>query len=118
MCNNISFNSGLSDALELLSLPEPSDAIVAAHGLLTTSSIQAVASKGLRIPEDVSIIGFMSDWVSDMSSPRMTFVRQNVKEQGTKTFKLLQDQINGDEEVYHVVANARLEVRESTRKVC
>lgn len=118
MCNNISFNSGLSDALELLSLPEPPDAIVAAHGLLTTSSIQAVASKGLRIPEDVSIIGFMSDWVSDMSSPRMTFVRQNVKEQGTKAFKLLEDQINGDEEVYHVVANARLEVRESTRKVC
>jgi LacI family transcriptional regulator len=118
MCNNISFNSGLSDALELLSLPEPPDAIVAAHGLLTTSSIQAVTSKGLRIPEDVSIIGFMSDWVSDISNPRMTFVKQNLKELGTKAFKLLQDQINGDEEVYHVVANARLEVRESTRKVC
>lgn len=118
MCNNISFNSGLLDALELLSLPEPPDAIVAAHGLLTTSSIQAVTSKGLRIPEDVSIIGFMSDWVSDISNPRMTFVKQNLKELGTKAFKLLQDQINGDEEVYHVVANARLEVRESTRKVC
>ena len=118
MCNNISFNSGLSDTLELLSLPEPPDAIVAAHGLLTTSSIQAVASKGLRIPEDVSIIGFMSDWVSDIFNPRMTFVKQNLKELATKAFKLLQDQINGDEEVYHVVANARLEVRESTRKVC
>ena len=117
MCNNISFNSGLSDTLELLSLPEPPDAIIAAHGLLTTSSIQAVTSKGLRIPEDVSIIGFMSDWVSDISKPRMTFVKQNVKELGLKAFQLLKDQINGNDEVCHVIANARLEVRESTRKV-
>jgi LacI family transcriptional regulator len=107
----------LSDTLELLSLPEPPDAIIAAHGLLTTSSIQAVLSKGLHVPEDVSIIGFMSDWVSDISSPRMTFVKQNLKELGTKAFKLLQDQINGDDDVYHVITNARLEVRESTRKV-
>ena len=69
------------------------------------------------MPEDVSIIGFMSDWVSELATPRMTFVRQNVRELGTKAFKLLQDQINGDEDVYHVVVNARLEVRESTRKV-
>ena len=116
-CGYISFNSGLSDTLELLSLPEPPDAILATHGLLAISSAQAVNSRGLRVPEDVSIIGFMSDWVSDMFSPRMTFVRQNLKEFGTKAFKLLQDQINGDEEVYHVMANARLEVRESTRKL-
>ena len=116
-CGNISYNSGLSDTLELLSLPEPPDAIIATHGQLTTSAIQAVMSKGLHVPEDVSIIGFMSDWVSELATPRMTFVRQNVRELGTKAFKLLQDQINGDEDVYHVVVNARLEVRESTRKV-
>ena len=116
-CGNISFNSGLSDTLELLSLPEPPDAILAAHGMLTNAAFKAVMSKGLHIPEDVSIIGFMSDWVSEISTPRMTFIKQNLKELGTKAFKLLQNQINGDEEVYHVVANARLEVRESTRKL-
>ena len=59
----------------------------------------------------------MSDWVSELATPRMTFVKQNVKELGLKAFQLLQDQINGHEEVCHVIANARLEVRESTRKV-
>lgn len=116
-CGNISYNSGLTDTLDLLSLPEPPDAIIATHGQLTTSAIHAVMSKGLHVPEDVSIIGFMSDWVSELATPRMTFVRQNVRELGTKAFKLLQDQINGNEDVYHVVVNARLEVRESTRKV-
>lgn len=116
-CGTISFNSGLSDTLELLDLPEPPDAIIAAHGLLTTSAIQAITSKGLRIPEDVSVIGFMSDWVSEMNTPRITFVRHSPREFGTQAFQLLQGQINGDTNIYHVTANARLEVRESTRKV-
>ena len=113
-CNHVSFNSGLSDTFELLDLPEPPDAILADYGLLSIAAFQAVVSRGLRIPEDVSIIGFMSDWVSGMSYPRMSFVKQNLKEIGRKTFLLLLDQINGDTSVSHIVINARLNIREST----
>ena len=115
-CDNISFNSGLSDTLELLGLPEPPDAILAGHGLLSIASFQAIISKGLRIPQDVALIGFMSDWVSNMSYPRMTFVKQNLKEMGCKTFQLLFDQMNGDESIKRLVVNARLSIRESTEK--
>ena len=115
-CHHISFNSGLSDTLELLSLPEPPDAILATHGLLAISAVQAITSQGLRIPEDVAIIGYMSDWVSEMSHPRISFVKQNLREIGSKAFRLLQDQINGDDSIQHVVVNARLELRDSTKK--
>ena len=111
----VSFNSGLSDTLELLNLPEPPDAILASHGLLAISSFQAIMSKGIRIPDDLSIIGFVSDWVSSMSYPRLTFVKQNLKEIGHQTFELLFEQINGDDSVKHIVVNARLNIRESTR---
>ncbi|MCR5470273.1 MAG: substrate-binding domain-containing protein [Prevotella sp.] len=83
---------------------------------MAISSIQVVISKGLHVPEDISIIGFMSDWVSGMSTPRMTFVKQNIKEIGTKAFRLLLDQINGDSQIQNLIVNARLEIRESTRK--
>lgn len=115
-CHHISFNSGLSDTLELLSLPEPPDAILATHGLLAISAVQAITSQGLRIPEDVAIIGYMSDWVSEMSHPRISFVKQNLREIGSKAFRLLQDQINGDDSIQHVVVSARLELRDSTKK--
>lgn len=115
-CHHISFNSGLADTLELLSLPEPPDAILASHGLLGISALQAVTSLGLRIPDDVAIIAYMSDWVSEMSHPRVSFVRQNLREIGSKAFRLLLDQINGDDSVQHIVVNARLEVRDSTKK--
>ena len=116
-CNHISFNSGLSDTLDLLQLPEPPDAIIATHGLLAISALQAVTSCNLRIPDDVAIIGYLTDWVSEMSYPRTSFVRQNLKEIGSKAFRLLLDQMNGDDSVQHVVVKARLELRDSTRKL-
>ena len=115
-CHHISFNSGLSDTHELLQLPEPPDAILAAHGLLATSALLAVTNTGKRIPDEVAIVGYMSDWVSEMSHPRVSFVKQNLKEIGTKAFRLLLDQINGDDSVQHVVVKARLELRDSTKK--
>lgn len=115
-CHFATFNSGLSDTMELLDLPEPPDAILAAHGILAISAFQAIISRGLRIPDDISIIGYMSDWVSEMSHPRVTFVKQNLKEIGRKTFKLLLEQMNGDDSVCQLIVNARLEFRESTKK--
>jgi LacI family transcriptional regulator len=113
--HRISFNSGLSDTLDLLQLPEPPDAILAAHGLLAISALQAVTNFGLRIPDDVAIVGYVSDWVSEMSHPRVSFIKQNLREMGMKTFRLLLDQMNGDDSVQHVVVKARLELRDSTK---
>ena len=114
-CNFISFNSGLSDTNDLLDLPEPPDAIIASHGMLTTSAMKAIESRGLRIPEDISIVGYVSDWISDVLTPRVSFVKQNQKEMGIKAFKLLYDQMDGDTCVQHVIVKARLELRDSTR---
>ena len=115
-CHRISYNSGLTDTLELLSLPEPPDAILASHGLLAISALRAIESNGLRIPEDVALIAYMSDWVSDLSHPPLSFVKQNLQEIAAKTLRLLLDQMHGDDSVQHIVVNARLELRDSTKK--
>lgn len=116
-CHDASINSGLTDTLELLDLPEPPDAFIASHGLLALSAYQAIISRKLRIPDDVAIIGYMSDWVSDMPTPRISYVKQNPKEIGTKAFRLLSEQINGDDRVRRMVVKTRLEIRESTRNI-
>ena len=116
-CHDASINSGLSDTLELLSLPKPPDAIIASHGMLAIAAYQTIVSQNLRIPDDVAIVGYMSDWVSDMTTPRMSFVKQNLREIGSKAFKLLHDQMNGDILVRRMVVKARLEIRDSTRKI-
>lgn len=114
-CHDASFNSGLSDTLELLDLPEPPDAIIATHGLLVLSAFHAIMSRKLRIPEDIAIIGYMSDWISEMTTPRLSFVKQNLKEMGVEAFSLLLNQINGDNRVRRMVVRANLEIRDSTK---
>jgi LacI family transcriptional regulator len=114
-CGKVSFNAGLSDTLELLNLPEPPDAILADHGMLSISAFQAIVSKGICVPDELAFVGFMSDWVSGMTYPRLTFVKQNLKEIGCQVFKLLYEQMSGDKTVRHIVVNARLNIRESTR---
>lgn len=114
-CHDASFNSGLSDTLELLDLPEPPDAIIATHGLLVLSAFHAIMSRKLRIPEDIAMIGYMSDWISEMTTPRLSFVKQNLREIGVKAFSLLLNQINGDDRVRRMVVRANLEIRDSTK---
>ncbi len=114
-CNFASYNSGLSDTLDLLDMPIRPDAIVAAHGLLTSAAVQAILSQGFHIPEDIEIVGYISDWISGTYQPRLTFVKQNLKEIGRKTFQLLQKQMEGDESIHHLIVKAHLEVRESTK---
>jgi LacI family transcriptional regulator len=116
-CHSLNFNSGLSDTLELLGMDHPPDAILATHGLLSIAAFQAIISRKLNIPEDIAIIGFMSEWVSGLSTPRMTFVKQNTKEIGRNAFKVLLEQMNGNDNVQHIIVKTRLEERESTRKI-
>ena len=52
-----------------------------------------------------------------MSHPRISFVKQNLKEIGVKAFRLLLDQMNGDDSIQQVVVKARLELRDSTKKI-
>ena len=77
--------------------------------------MKAIESRGLRVPEDISVVGYMSDWISEVLTPRVSFVKQNQKEIAVKAFKLLRDQMEGDTCVQHVIVKANLELRDSTR---
>jgi LacI family transcriptional regulator len=59
----------------------------------------------------------MTDWVSEMSHPRVSFIKQNLREIGIKAFRLLLDQVNGDDSVQHIIVKANLELRDSTKNM-
>ena len=53
--------------------------------------------QGLRIPEDVSIIGFDSTALCDHTDPPMTSMRQPVYEMATQAMTLLTERLRGEE---------------------
>jgi LacI family transcriptional regulator len=74
------YQSALSSALGLLDLPEPPTAIFAANDEQALAVYAAVQQRGLRIPADLSVVGFddvpMSQWIT----PPLTTVRQPITE--------------------------------------
>jgi DNA-binding LacI/PurR family transcriptional regulator len=90
------------------------DAIFAAHDQMGVGVIHAVLDAGLRVPDDIAVVGF-DDLPSAMTiSPTLTTVRQPVYEKGKRATELLLDSIeNIGTYPQHILLPTELVVRES-----
>lgn len=80
----------------LLNLKQRPDAIFAVNDPAAIQCIQAIKKAGLRIPEDVAVVGFSNDYGSALIEPALTTVSQPVKEIGKVATQLLIDQMKKD----------------------
>jgi len=80
---------GYKGASVLLDLPEPPTAIFASNDLMAMGAMDAIRSRGLRIPEDISVIGFDNIQQSAMVHPPLTTVQQPLDQMGRVAIQLL-----------------------------
>ncbi len=108
--------AALDRAQCLLSLPNPPTAIFCATDLAALGALNGALRLGLRVPADVSIIGFDDiEGVADIS-PALTTVRQPVGDMAAQAVRLLTSFLNGNpvaESESRVVVNPRLIIRQS-----
>lgn len=81
--------SGLALARELLALPERPTALFVSNNLMTVGAMEAIHKQGLRIPEDMAIIGFDDLPWAETLDPPLTVVRQPAYEVGRAAAELL-----------------------------
>lgn len=78
-------------------------------------ALQALKENGLRVPDDVSVVGFDGTDIGEYSSPRLTSVEIPLHQIGKAAVGLLERQIEADEVlVEHKILPTQLRVREST----
>ncbi|MFD1614624.1 LacI family DNA-binding transcriptional regulator [Gelatiniphilus marinus] len=65
------------------------DAVIAADSASGVIAINAAVSFGLKVPRDISVVGFASQSVSYHSLPRLTTIRQHAKEIGANAAQML-----------------------------
>jgi LacI family transcriptional regulator len=87
--------TGERAAAQLLALPEPPTAIVAAFDLMAAGVLRAAAAAGLRVPDDVSVIGFDDIMLAAHLQPGLTTLRQDKTGLGTAAARALVDLIAG-----------------------
>lgn len=112
---NFKANGGYQATRELLELAARPTAIFAVNNLMTMGALQAIREKKLRIPKDISVIGFDDvPWLA-LLTPPLTAVRQPTYEIGAQAARLLFARMqNSDKPVEKCVLKPELIVREST----
>ena len=106
---------GREAAEKLLDLPRPPTAIFAFNDNIAIGAIQAARARGLRVPEDLSIVGFDDVEYATIVTPALTTVRQPLAEMGRTAVSLLNRLLDRQRfETLHLELATRLVVREST----
>jgi len=77
----------------LLALADPPTALVAGNNLATIGAMSALRSLGLRVPRDLSFVGFDDFEWADFFEPRLTLVAQPVAEIGRRAAFLLMERM-------------------------
>lgn len=116
-CDN--YEEAIEKMPDLLSLPEPPDAIFAVNELTAAGAMLAVKKYGYRVPEDIAVVGFTDGLVSRVTDPTLTTLEQHGYEIGLKATNLLLERISNDNDDYEPVTKVvktNLIVRGSTRK--
>lgn len=85
---------GMSCAKRLLESTNPPDAIFAANDTSALSIILYAKENGIRIPEDLAIVGFSNEPFSEYLNPSLTTIEQSGFDVGTKATELLLGFIN------------------------
>ncbi len=80
----------------LLDLPEPPDALFTINDPTAFEAMIFIKAKGLKIPEEIAVVGFSNNYGSTLIEPRLTTVAQPTHEIGQVAARLLLDQINSD----------------------
>ncbi|GAB2461083.1 LacI family DNA-binding transcriptional regulator [Xylanimonas ulmi] len=101
-------------ARELLTLPDRPTAVFAANDLSAFGVMEVAHELGLRIPQDLSIVGFDDIPEAGSATPRLTTIAQPLQEMGARAVTMLIALLEGREVEAHVQLPSRLVVRRST----
>ena len=104
--------------LELLKKRKDITAVFALSDIMAVGAAKAILDSGLKIPEDVSIVGFDGMDESEFYNPSITTVKQPEKLMAEMSINLLMSLIKGETENKHVLLETKLIERDSCFDLC
>ena len=106
------------EAMVLLSERRDFTAIVAGSDMMASGILRALRKHNLRVPEDISLVGFDGIDQSEETDPPLTTVQQDKQALSRGTVTLLMRLINGEETPAPLIVPTQLIVRASTGAPC
>jgi LacI family transcriptional regulator len=114
---DFSKESGYHRALDILRTRPMPDAVLAANDFMALGAIKAFKEHGVRVPVDVSVMGFDNAVGSDSADPSLTTIGQNTLAIGTSAVHFILEKLDGHEPESIIKIEPRLIIRESVRRI-
>jgi len=112
-----SFEKARLAAMRLINEKRPFDAIFAVNDLTAIGAMQTIQKRGIKIPDEVAVVGFSDGRFSGITDPTLTSVDQHGYEMGSIAAEMLLKRIAAPEKDYPFetrILNANLIVRGSS----
>lgn len=112
---NYGFRSAIRIMNIFLSKGHKPDALFAISDRMAAGAIRSLKDKGIKIPEDIAVMGFDNTDISYISEPSITTVSQSPIELGKQAMKLMVKRIKGENVIKNVTVKHNIVIRNSTK---
>lgn len=115
--NSLTSDAGVAAIKQLMKLPNPPDAIFCGNDTTALSTMIYLRDLGIRIPEEIGIVGFSNEPFSNVVSPSISTIAQPGFEMGQKAAELILDQIENKGKAFKtIIMPTELIIRESSNR--
>ncbi len=111
---NYDFNEGIETTEALLSIYPEVDGIIACNDMVAISAYKVLHRKGIKVPEDVQIVGYDNIELSELITPELTTIAQPIEQIGRMAAELIIHRNKKNRKEY--IFEGKLVVRETTKR--
>ena len=111
-------SGGKSCMEQLLGFPARPTAVFCFNDLVASGVLQAIHNAGLRVPQDISVVGFDDSSLASCLVPPLTTFAQPKEAMARMALRMALDLLDGYEASARIILSGRLVVRESTAPCC
>lgn len=116
VCDRFDYDWALETTIRLLRSDNRPDAILAFNDIITFAAFNAIKQLGLRIPEDVALIGFTDDVHAQYVTPKLSVIEDQSRLMGQTACRLLLKNIAGDRKIYREIVPQKVIIRETSAR--
>lgn len=115
--NHFNYESGKTAFEELLSRNSSFTGIVTCSDMVAAAVLSSAGKLGIRVPEELSVVGFDDSQIASVMNPPLTSVAQPYREMGKAAVDILLKELDGATMVGSRVFPVQVVERESTRSL-
>jgi len=91
---SLEYQAGFQALEQLLALPDKPDAVFAISDSLAGGALACAHQRGLKVPEELAIIGFDGIPFGEITTPPLTTIAQPIHQLGVRSVQLLLERID------------------------